>query len=76
MHAADGVGAAVRALAGELEWSQVQRSALLLAAEHGGRGVSKGDLNKGEESESRVCVCTCIHVCVCVLERVGCLLYA
>ena len=54
----------MRALAGEPEWSQVQRSALLLAAEHGGRGVSKGDLNKGEESESRVCVY--VHTCVCV----------
>lgn len=51
VHDSDGVGAAVRELAGGAEWSQVQRSALLSAAEYGGRGIPKGALIKGQQSK-------------------------
>ena len=64
----DGVGAAVRELAGGPEWSHAQRCALLLAAEHGERGVPKRDLTEGQQSE---CLCvrthTCTSVCACAL---------
>ena len=62
----DGVGAALRELAGEPEWSQAQRRALLLAAEHGERGVPKRDLTAGQQSE-----CLCVRTCDCVLCKSG-----